>query len=73
MKKPNMIDIENILYDGNKDEINKIINEYEISYNYNKENNSFEFESMKLLEKSRGYGSNEIPNCVKFFGAIMKK
>lgn len=73
MKTLDIIDIENILYTGNKEEINKIINEYKVSYNYNEKNNSFEFESMKLLEKSRGYGSEEIPNCVKFFGAIMKK
>lgn len=73
MKTLDIIDIENILYTGNKEEINKIINEYKVSYNYNEKNNSFEFESMKLLEKSRGYGSREIPNCVKYFGAVMKK
>ena len=72
MKILNMFDIEDILYNGNKEEIANIIKKYKILYNYNQKSNSFEFESMKLLEKSRGYGNHEMPNCVKYFGISNK-
>lgn len=72
MKTLDMIGIEEILYNGSKEEIENIIKEYKISYSYNEKNKSFEFDSMKLLEKSRGYGNNDIPKCVEYFGATYK-
>ncbi len=48
MKKINMSDIEDILYDGTKEEIERILNEYKISFSYN--SNNFYFESKKLFE-----------------------
>ena len=66
MKKIDMLDIEDVLYDGTKEEIEKILNEYKISFSYN--SNNFYFESKKLFETSRGYNSKEKPNCVIYFG-----
>lgn len=63
-----MIDIENVLYEGNKNEIEKILKEYEVSYKYDKNNKNFSVKSLKLQEISRGYKTNTEPNCVKFFG-----
>lgn len=63
-----MIDIENVLYEGSKNEIEEILKEYEVSYKYDKDNKNFSVKSLKLQEISRGYKTNAEPNCVKFFG-----
>lgn len=68
MKIRDMIDIENVLYEGNKNEIEKILKEYEVSYKYDKDNKNFSIKSLKLQEISRGYKTNTEPNCVKIFG-----
>ena len=68
MEIHDMIDIENVLYEGNKNEIEKILKEYEVSYRYDKANKNFSIKSLKLQEISRGYKTNIEPNCVKFFG-----
>ena len=60
------LDIENILYDGSKEEIEEILKEYEISFSYI--SNNFNFESKKLLQISKGYNSAQKPNCVTYFG-----
>lgn len=63
-----MIDIENVLYEGNKNQIEKILEEYEVSYKYDKDNKNFSIKSLKLQEIIRGYKTNIEPKCVKFFG-----
>ena len=68
MEIHDMIDIENVLYEGNKNEIEKILKGYEVSYRYDKANKNFSIKSLKLQEISRGYKTNIEPNCVKFFG-----
>lgn len=68
MEIHDMIDIENVLYEGNKNEIEKILKEYEVSYRYDKANKNFSIKSLKLQEISRGYKTNIEPNCIKFFG-----
>lgn len=55
MEIHDMIDIENVLYEGNKNEIEKILKEYEVSYRYDKDNKNFSIKSLKLQEISRGY------------------
>lgn len=72
MEIHDMIDIENVLYEGNKNEIEKILKEYEVSYRYDKDNKNFSIKSLKLQEISRGYKTNIEPNCVKFFGSDYK-
>lgn len=69
MKIVDMIEIENVLYDGNKDEIERVLKEYKVSYKYDKNNRNFSFKSLKLQEISRGYKVNNEPNCVKYFGS----
>lgn len=63
-----MLDIEDILYTGSKEDIEKILKQYEVSYNYSEKNKSLEIKSFKMNQISRGYNSDEIPNCVKYFG-----
>ena len=65
-----ILDIENILYDGNKEDIEKILKEYKISFSYNY--NNFSFESKKLSQISRGNRGNKKPNCVLYFGSVYK-
>ena len=57
---PDILEIEDILYDGSKEEIEKIL------FYYN--SNNFSFESKKLSQVSRGYNCNNKPNCVIYFG-----
>ena len=66
MKKLDILDIEDILYEGSKEEIERIMKEYQISYEFS--NNNFKFQSMRLNEISNGYKTEIIPNCVKYFG-----
>ena len=70
MKIDDMIDIENILYEGNKEEKAKILKKYKVSYQYDKNNKRFSIKSLKLQEVCRGYKTNIEPNCVKYFGNI---
>lgn len=60
-------DLEKILYDGTKEEIEKVLEDYKVSYEYNKKYRSFNVTSMKLMEMSRGYKSHYKPNCVEYF------
>ncbi len=61
-------DIEEILYDGTKEDIETVIKMYEVSYEYCEKYRSFSSTSMKLLETVKGYKSHYTPNCVKYFG-----
>lgn len=72
MQIDNITDIEDILCDGNIDEIKKVLNDYGVSYRYSEECKSFEIESKKLLEISRGHGIKQKPNCVVFLGEQYK-
>ena len=63
-----LIDLEEKLYDGNKEEIEKILNDYKVSFNYSIEIRGFSWESNKLNIICRGYKSHYVPNCVKYFG-----
>ncbi len=65
-----ILEIEDILYDGTKEDIEKILKEYKISFSYN--SNNFSFESKKLSQISRGIGGNKKPNCVLYFGSVYK-
>lgn len=63
-----IIDIEDTLYDGTKENIESILNKYKVSYKYNEENKNLEVKSLKINQISRGYKSEKKPNCVKYFG-----
>lgn len=67
-KIANMDDIEQILRYGTKEIILRTINEYKVSYEYCAEYRGFTLKSLKTNEVIRGYGSREVPNCVRFFG-----
>ena len=71
MRNESLMDIdelEEILYDGTKEEIKKVLEEYKVSYEYTKKSRSFKVTSLLLNETCRGYKSHYIPNCVKYFG-----
>lgn len=68
----NINDLEEILYDGTKEEIEEALNEYKVSYKYDEGTRSFSVTSMKLMEMSRGYKSHYTPNCVEYFGVKYK-
>lgn len=72
MNIDSILDIENILYSGTIDEIKRVLNDYQVSYSYSEKCQSFEIESKKLLEKSRGHGAKEKPNCVVLLGEQYK-
>lgn len=63
-----ILDIEDILYTGTKEDIKKVLTEYKVSYSYSEKTKNLEIKSLKLNTISRGYNSSEIPNCVKYFG-----
>lgn len=67
-KIKNINDIEEILYNGSKEDIEKVLKQYKVSYKYSEEYRSFNVTSIELLETSRGYKSHYTPNCVECFG-----
>lgn len=72
MKIDSILDIEDILCNGNIEQIKEVINKYQISYRYSEEYQSLEVRSKKLLEISRGHKIEEKPNCVVFLGKQYK-
>ena len=61
-------DLEEVLYIGTKEQIEKILLNYKISYAYNETYRSFNVTSILLNKTCRGYKSHDIPKCVKYFG-----
>lgn len=63
-----ILDIEEILYNGSKKQIEDTMKKFEITYKYGEKSKSLEIKSNKINQISRGYNSEKIPNCVKYFG-----
>lgn len=67
-------DIEDILYDGTKEDIEKIVCldcGGKIQYKYSEESNSFEIKCIHCGHISRETGSPK-PKCVEYFGSVYK-
>ena len=63
-----ILDIEDILYTGSKEDIEKVLKQYKVSYSFSEKNKSLEVKSLEINQISRGYNSKDIPNCVKYLG-----
>ena len=72
MKQPSdWYDVEDVLYDGEKEDIEKIVCPdcgKKIQYKYSEETNSFEIRCVHCGQISRETGSPK-PKCVEYFGA----
>ena len=71
MQRKELIDmdeLEEVLYDGSKEKIKKVLEDYKVSYEYEEEYRSFNVTSLLLNETCRGYKSHYMPKCVKYFG-----
>lgn len=72
MNRPNnWDDVEDVLYDGAKEDIEKIVCPdcgEKIQYKYSEESNSFEIRCIHCGHISRETGCPK-PNCVEYFGA----
>ena len=64
----NMDELEDVLYNGTKEQIEKVLLNYKVSYVYDEMYRSFNVTSLLLNETCRGYKSHYIPKCVKYFG-----
>ena len=67
-KMMDMDELEEILYNGTKEKIKKVLEDYKVSYEYAEEYKSFGITSLILNETCKGYKSHYVPQCVKFFG-----
>lgn len=67
-KMMDMDELEEILYNGTKAKIKKVLEDYKVSYEYAEEYKSFGITSLILNETCKGYKSHYVPQCVKFFG-----
>lgn len=63
-------DILEILFDGTKEKIEKILKEQKISYSFSENLESYTVKNNKTLEVVRGNKCRYTPNCVKYFGKI---
>lgn len=63
-------DILEILFDGTKEIIEKILEEQKISYSFSENLESYTVKNNKTLEVVRGNKCHYTPNCVKYFGKI---
>ena len=63
-------DILEILFDGTKEKIEKILEDQKISYSFSENLESYTVKNNKTLEVVRGNKCHYIPNCVKYFGKI---
>lgn len=61
-------DILEILFDGTKEEIQKVLEEEKISYTFAEKMEAYTVKNNKTLEIIRGSKCHYIPNCVKYFG-----
>lgn len=61
-------DILEILFDGTKEEIQKMLEEEKISYTFAENLEAYTVKNNKTLENVRGSKCYYVPNCVKYFG-----
>lgn len=61
-------DILEILFDGTKEEIEKVLKEQKISYNFANNLEAYTVKNNNTLEVVRGSKCHYMPNCVKYFG-----
>ena len=61
-------DILEILFDGTKEEIERMLKEQKISYSFANSLEAYIVKNNNTLEIVRGNKCNYIPNCVKYFG-----
>lgn len=61
-------DILEILFDGTKEEIERMLKEQKISYSFANSLEAYTVKNNNTLETVRGNKCHYIPNCVKYFG-----
>jgi hypothetical protein len=61
-------DILEILFDGTKEEIEKVLKEQKISYTFANNLEAYTVKNNNTLEVVRGSKCHYTPNCVKYFG-----
>jgi len=61
-------DILEILFDGTKEEIKKVLKEQKISYTFADNLEAYTVKNNNTLEVVRGSKCHYTPNCVKYFG-----
>ena len=61
-------DILEILFDGTKEEIEKVLKEQKISYSFADNLEAYTVKNNNTLEVVRGSKCHYTPNCVKYFG-----
>ena len=61
-------DILEILFDGTKEEIEKVVKEQKISYSFADDLEAYTIKNNSTLEVVRGSKCHYTPNCVKYFG-----
>lgn len=61
-------DMLEILFDGEKEEIEKVLKGENISYSFTEDLQAYTIKNNKTLEIVRGNKCHYIPNCVKYFG-----
>lgn len=63
-------DIIEILFNGKKEEIEKVLKEHNISYSFSENLEAYTIKNNKTFEVVRGNKCHYKPNCVKHFGKI---
>lgn len=61
-------DILEVLFNGSKEEIEKILKEQKISYSFADNLEAYTVRNNNTLEVVRGSKCHYTPNCVKYFG-----
>ena len=61
-------DILEILFDGTKEEIEKVLKEQKISYSFADDLEAYAIKNNSTLEVVGGSKCHYTPNCVKYFG-----
>ncbi len=61
-------DILEILFDGTKEEIEKVLKEQKISYSFTDNLEAYTIRNNNTQEVVRGSKCHYTPNCVKYFG-----
>lgn len=66
-------DVLEILFDGTKEEIEKVLKEQKISYSFADDLEAYTIKNNNTLEVVRGSKCHYTPNCVKCFGNKYKE
>ena len=61
-------DILEILFNGTKEEVEKILKEQKISYSFSNNLEAYTVKNNNTLEVVKGSKCHYTPNCVKYFG-----